>query len=30
MKQVVKFAVSGLSLSVNMMKPFNPLLGETY
>ncbi len=24
------FGVSGLSLSLSMMKPFNPLLGETY
>jgi len=24
------FAFSGLSLSVNILKPFNPLLGETY
>lgn len=30
MKLVVAFAISGLYVSVSQMKPFNPILGETY
>ena len=30
LKQVMAFAFSGISLSINILKPFNPLLGETY
>lgn len=29
-KNVMLFGVAGLSLSLSMLKPFNPLLGETY
>jgi len=30
MKYVIAFAISGLYVSANQTKPFNPLLGETY
>lgn len=29
-KSCVSFAVSNCTLSISMMKPFNPILGETY
>lgn len=30
MKSIIAFAISGLYVSVSQVKPFNPLLGETY
>jgi hypothetical protein len=30
MKNIITFAVAGLYVSVSQLKPFNPLLGETY
>ena len=30
MEAVVTFVIAGLMASVNLQKPFNPILGETY